>query len=181
MPNAGTNVSITLKNTGKASGSIADQVIYRWLNAQNQVIFTSHPVSLTQNVNANSSLTETIPVSAPAQPGTYTLQWDMVQGSTIFSSQGAQVQNTSILIARYAESFSSTGLPTTFTLGATLKINVSVQNKGAMTWPAGGSSPVTLHYSWLIRIRSQKHNILAHAEGCSNQHYVVLRNANSYE
>src|SRR5437764_11125200 len=27
----------------------------------------------------------------------------------------------------------------------------------------------------LIRIRSQKHHILAHAEGCSSQHYVVLR------
>lgn len=35
--------------------------------------------------------------------------------------------------------------------------------------------------SILIRIRSQKHNILAHAEGCSSQHYVVLRNANSYQ
>lgn len=55
----------------------------------------------------------------------------------------------SVEVARYAESISATALPTTLPPGATIQLNVMVQNKGAMTWSATGSAAVTLGYQWL--------------------------------
>ena len=153
LPGGTSTVNMTLTNssnfTWHASGADAVQVIYRWLNAQNQVIATGNAVSLPQDVAANASVTVSVPVAAPASPGSYTLQWDLTQGAKSFSQQGAQVKNDAVVVARYAEAFNTTTLPGTLTPGATVQLTVSVQNKGALTWPAGGSSPVTLSYHWL--------------------------------
>ena len=153
LPNSTTNVNLTLKNTSnftwKATGTGAVEVLYRWLNAQKQVIATGNPAVLQQDVNPNASLTVTVPVHTPVQDGSYTLQWDMLQGSKTFSQQGAQVHNDSVEVARYTEVFGPLPLPTTLTPGATIHISVNVQNKGTITWPASGSAPVTLGYYWL--------------------------------
>ncbi|MFL5700522.1 MAG: peptidoglycan DD-metalloendopeptidase family protein [Ktedonobacteraceae bacterium] len=153
LPNSTTNVNLTLKNTSnftwKATGTGAVEVLYRWLNAQKQVIATGNPSVLDQDVNPNVSVTVTMPVHTPTQEGSYTLQWDMLQGSKTFSQQGAQVHNDSVEVARYTEVFGPLPLPTTLTPGASIHISVNVQNKGAITWPASGSAPVTLGYYWL--------------------------------
>lgn len=153
LPNGTTAVHLTVTNTSnftwEASGTKSVQLIYRWLDAQNSVVATSNPVTLPQNVNVGSSLNLTIPVQTPVQAGSYTLQWDMMQGTTIFSKQGAQVRNDSILVARYAEVFASPSLPTTLTPGASVNVTINVQNKGAMTWPASGDARVTPRYHWL--------------------------------
>ncbi len=153
LPGATNTVNITLKNTSNftwsASGSDAVQVIYRWLNAQNQVIATGTPASLPQDVAANASVSLTVPVQAPAQAATYTLQWDMIQDSMPFSQNGAQVKNDTVSVALYGEKFSPLSLPSTLTPGAAIQAQVSVQNTGALTWPASGSNSVTLGYTWL--------------------------------
>ena len=153
LPNSTASVSVTFKNTGNftwnADGSSAVQAVYRWLNSQNQVIATGRAVALSQNVNVNASTTLNMLVQTPTQAGTYTLQWDMVQNGKAFSQVGAQAHNDSVEVVGYAESFSTTGLPTTLPPGVTVQVNVTVQNKGAMTWPARGSAQVTLGYSWV--------------------------------
>ena len=153
IPGSTTPVNITLVNssnfTWSAAGANAVQVIYRWLNAQNQVIATGNPVALPQDVTVNASLSVSVPLVAPAQPGAYTLQWDMQQGSTTFSHMGAQVKNDQVEVARYAESFSPTSLPGMLTPGASIQLNVGAQNRGALAWPAMGSTQVTLGYHWL--------------------------------
>ncbi|MFL5657875.1 MAG: peptidoglycan DD-metalloendopeptidase family protein, partial [Ktedonobacteraceae bacterium] len=69
LPNSTTNVNLTLNNTSnftwKATGTGAVQVLYRWLNAQKQVIATANPVALHQDVNPNASVTLTVPVQTP--------------------------------------------------------------------------------------------------------------------
>ncbi len=153
LPSSTSSVSITFNNssnfTWSATGASAVQGVYRWLNSQNQVVATGNTIALPQNVAVNASVALNVAVQTPVQAGAYTLQWDMVQGGKAFSQQGAHVRNDSVEVARYAESISATALPTTLPPGATIQVNVTVQNKGAMTWPATGSAQVTLGYQWL--------------------------------
>lgn len=153
LPGSTTPVKITLTNesnfTWSASGANAAQVVYRWLNAQNQVVASGNPADLPQDVAVNATVSLTVPVVAPSQPGAYTLQWDMQQGSTVFSSKGAQVKNDQVEVARYAESFVSASLPGMLPPGASIQLNVGAQNKGALAWPASGNAPITLAYHWL--------------------------------
>ncbi len=153
LPGSSTPVNITLSNTSNftwsASGAGAVQVIYRWLNAQKQVVLTGSPTSLSGDMAANASANLTIHVQTPVQPGTYTLQWDMQQGTKAFSQLGAQVKNDTVNVARYGEVFGGTALPGVLTPGASVQLTVNVQNKGAMTWLSSGSAQVTLGYQWL--------------------------------
>lgn len=153
VPGSTTPVNLTLVNgsnfTWSVSGANAVQIIYRWLNAHNQVIATGHPVALPQDVAVNAHVSVSVPVAAPALPGAYTLQWDMQQGSTVFSHAGAQVKNDQVEVARFAESFGPNSLPSMLTPGASLQLNVAAQNRGTMPWPSAGSAQVTLGYHWL--------------------------------
>src|SRR5947209_4771384 len=58
----------------QTTGTGAVEVLYRWLNAQNQVIATSNPAVLSQDVNPGASATVTVPVQAPTRGGPYTLE-----------------------------------------------------------------------------------------------------------
>lgn len=49
---------------------------------------------------------------------------------------------------RYSEDFAGNQLPTTLTPGATVHMNVRVQNKGVMPWSANNAGKVTLAYQW---------------------------------
>ena len=102
LPGGSAQVKLTLKNTSNftwsASGATNVQVLYRWVNARGQTVATSSPFALTQNVEAGNALSFTATIQAPMQFGTYTLQWDMQQGTTIFSQQGAQVKSDSVQI-----------------------------------------------------------------------------------
>ena len=153
VPGSTTSLNMTLTNTSNftwsAAGANPVQVVYRWLNAQNQVVATGTSVALPHDVTVNAAVSLAVPVVAPAQPGAYTLQWDMQQGSTVFSSKGAQVKNDQVEVARYAESFGPASLPGMLPPGASIQLNMGAQNKGALVWPAAGSAPVTLTYHWL--------------------------------
>ncbi len=105
LPGGLAQVKLTLKNTSNftwsANGSTSVQpvqVIYRWLNARGQTVATSRPLALAQSVDAGNSISFTTTIRAPMQFGAFTLQWDIQQGSTIFSRQGAQVKNDNVQI-----------------------------------------------------------------------------------
>lgn len=95
-------VSLVLKNTSnflwKAQGPKAVQLIYRWLDRQGHVISTSQPTVLAQDLAVNAAEPAQVNVQVPTQPGTYTLQWDLVQGTQVFSQKGAQLKNDSVTV-----------------------------------------------------------------------------------
>lgn len=99
---ASATVDLTLQNTSnfpwRAQGQDAVQLVYRWLDSQNNVISTSKPVALTQDLAAQASEQLTTSIQAPTQAGTYTLQWDLVQGKRIFSKLGAKPKNDSVTV-----------------------------------------------------------------------------------
>ena len=97
--------TLTIKNTSNFTwlssnldGTSATQMLYRWVDGQGHTVMTSNPITLSQNVNVGSAITMTVNVQAPAQQGNFTLQWDMVQGTTIFSQHGASVKADSVQI-----------------------------------------------------------------------------------
>ncbi len=95
-------LTLTLQNTGnfpwQAQSQNAVQLIYRWLDSQGHVVSTSQPVSLARDLKAGASEPVQISVQAPAQGGTYTLQWDLIQGTRVFSKLGAQVKQDTVTV-----------------------------------------------------------------------------------
>ncbi len=126
------NVNLTLKNTSNftwdASGNSAVQPLYRWQNAQGQTIATG-TLTLPQNVDAGNTVTLSATIHTPTQSGTYTLQWDMNQGSIVFSQHGAtpftrQLTITATLPETYYFAEGYTGAGTSESLALT---NLSAQ------------------------------------------------------
>ena len=101
-PGGNAAVNLTLTNTSNfpwpAQGLHAVQIIYRWLDSQGHTLTTSSPVSLAQDLAVNATTTSTISVQAPGQAGAYTLQWDLIQGTQVFSQQGALPKNDSVTV-----------------------------------------------------------------------------------
>ena len=102
--NAGgsTTLNLTLQNTGnfpwQAQSQNAVQLIYRWLDDQGHVVSTGQPVSLAHDLKADATEALQVNVQAPTQPGTYTLQWDLVQGTRVFSKLGARTKEESVTV-----------------------------------------------------------------------------------
>lgn len=105
LPGSTMSSTLTLKNTSNFSwlasssnGVSATQLLYRWVDGQGHTVMTSNPIPLPQTVAVGSSMTMTVTVQAPSSQGTFTLQWDMIQGTTVFSQHGAQVKADSVQI-----------------------------------------------------------------------------------
>ena len=95
-------VNLTLQNTSsfpwQARDQNAVQLVYRWLDDQGHVVTTGQPISLTQDLKVNASELLQASVQAPKQAGTYTLQWDLIQGKRVFSKLGVQPKNDSVTV-----------------------------------------------------------------------------------
>ena len=104
MPTGGNaTVNLTLTNTSSfpwpAQGLNAVQIIYRWVDGQGHTLITSSPISLAQDLPVNATASSTITLQAPVQAGAYTLQWDLMQGTQVFSQQGALPKNDNVTVA----------------------------------------------------------------------------------
>ncbi len=91
-------------------------------------------------------------VRAPAKPGYYTLELDMVEGtsnwfakynSPVWRSVGVQIG------PRYRAAWLSVNSPVEGAAGETVTFPVTVRNDGALIWPQNGDNPVHLTYKWL--------------------------------
>lgn len=95
-------VDLTLTNTSTfdwpAQDQNAVQLLYRWLDNQGRVVFTSQPILLAQDLAVNATEPIEVNVQVPAQAGSYTLQWDLIQGTQAFLSAGAQPKNDSVTV-----------------------------------------------------------------------------------
>lgn len=95
-------INLTLTNTGNFSwpveGAHAVQLIYRWIDSQGHALSTSPPIALAQDLAVHAATRCAINVTAPAQAGAYTLQWDLLQDGQSFSQAGAQPKNDSVTV-----------------------------------------------------------------------------------
>ena len=205
LPGSAMHVQMALNNTSNftwdATGTNAVQLTYQWFNAQNQSVcveggsYQQHVISsstnstncppttvpLPQNADPNTSVNVAATVQTPTASGTYTLQWDMVQGSTVFSGTGAQAKNDTVNVTGYAKVYSPlssvSALPKTyyFAEGYT---GTGTAEYLSLTNPATSIAHVTITYLYAgaaARTRSysvtaQSHSVLdINVEAGANQ------------
>jgi len=111
---------------------------------------TDQRVVLPTSVAPNSSITLSVTVTAPTTPGTYTLEYQMVQEGVAWFSQFLDTSQTvgSAAPARQA-TISVSGQPSFFQHGFSAPVQVTLTNTGTSSWMAGEPTPVHLgiHFS----------------------------------
>lgn len=97
-----TTINLTLTNSSSfpwpAQGLNAVQIFYRWLDSRGHAVASSSPTSLAHDLAVNASESCALSIQAPQQPGSYTLQWDLMQGTRTFSQQGATAKNEKVTV-----------------------------------------------------------------------------------
>jgi len=154
--------NLRLKNTGSMKwyyqGPNAIGVGYRWIDDQGNTVSipTSQPggalTSLPYDVDPGRSAGVVAQVQSPVVPGTYTLQWDLVQGNSLwFSTQGSRPLDVGVIVARpsYAATFTARSHPNNMIVGQLYTVSISIRNTGTLTWALGGRNPVKLGYHWI--------------------------------
>jgi F5/8 type C domain len=148
---------VTMRNDGRATwsqtGTQAVRLGYRWIDTSGNAAEGAERTDLPQAVA--SAETVTLPaarVRAPAKPGYYTLELDLVKGvSDWFAAQGSPSWRLGQVCVgtRYRAAWLSVGAPAEGMIGETVTFPVKIRNDGALIWPSTGNNPVNLTYKWL--------------------------------
>ena len=196
LPSSTAHVNVTLNNTSNftwnTTGSNVVQLTYQWFNAQNQPVCSfngsdrQHVVSQNNNVNCppttvplpqdvapNASVNMAANVQTPAATGTYTLQWDMVQGTIVFSQQGAKVRNDAVNITTSGNVFSPLSASAYAALSRTYYFAEGYTGTGtteylSLTNPATSTANVTITFLYQgaaavtrgYTVAAQSHSVL---------------------
>jgi hypothetical protein len=157
---ATTNASVSFTNTGtltwSAGGANPVRFAYHWRNGACPGTTTAVWDGQRTNLAGNVAQSQTVSglnatIAAPATPGTYCLQYDLVrEGITWFSTQGAaiQTQTVSVTTPVYGVTWGAENMPGTVQAGSTTSSSVSFTNAGTLTWASGGANPVRFSYHW---------------------------------
>ena len=131
-----------------------------WVKGSDSVLYVSGQVGQGQSYTFNYQ------ISAPATPGQYTVlfdlhdDWDVTIAGNEYTgwfggkpkAGGGTIQDMSIPInveTTYGVHYSPVAAPTVMGAGSTAAIQVTAENTGDFTWPAGGNNPVHISYHWL--------------------------------
>ncbi|HVB21154.1 MAG TPA: DUF5719 family protein [Ktedonobacteraceae bacterium] len=211
QPSGTTHVNLTLNNTSNftwnATGSNAVQLTYQWFNAQNQPVcpfggaYRQHVVSqnnntscppttvpLPQNVAPNASVNMSASVQTPATTGTYTLQWDMAQGNTVFSQQGAKVKSDTVNVTTSGNVLSPLSASAYATLSRTYYFAEGYTGTGtteylSLTNPSSSTANVTITFLYQGKaavtrsytVAPQSHRVLdINQEAGANQSFGMI-------
>jgi subtilisin family serine protease len=147
-------VNLSVTNTGTKTWPVTGAnpvfVSYRWRNSSNQVVGTPHFTLLPHAVDPGGSVTVSAQLSAPGAPGTYTLEWDLVEKDiTWFSWQGVTPLSTTVTVGQpYGVAWVSHGTPGALAPGQVVAVDLNLTNTGTKPWPVTGANPVYISYRW---------------------------------
>jgi hypothetical protein len=148
---------VTMRNDGRATwsqtGTQAVRLGYRWIDTGGNAAEGAERTDLPQAVASGETVTlPAARVRAPAKPGYYTLELDLVKGvSDWFAAQGSPSWRLAQVCVgtRYRAAWLSVGAPAEGMIGETVTFPVKIRNDGALIWPSTGNNPVNLTYKWL--------------------------------
>lgn len=147
---------VGLANSSSFTWSAADptnavRLAWSWSSPSLTPVATpSGTLPLPADVPAGASATVTGVVVAPSTAGPYTLRFDLVRGTTAFSSKGVAPASVAAVVGSgLGATYAAPAGTASFDLGTPGSVTVSVTNTGSVTWPAGGPTPVHLSYHWL--------------------------------
>jgi hypothetical protein len=153
------SLPVTITNTGTGTFPVTSSypvnLGYHWNNAAGvTVVWDGARTKLPSDLPPGQTVTVTAQVVAPANPGLYSLRFDLVQeGVSWFSLKGAAPADFSVsvagqLVPAYGAGYSS-GVPTAAIAATSTTVPIILTNNSNFTWPAAGANPVTLSYHWL--------------------------------
>ena len=131
-------VSVVLTNDGTTTWSAGAN--YR-LVAQSPPGSTNWgivQVGLPGNVARSNTVTLAFNVTAPANPGSYNFQWQMMRGAAVFGATTPLVA-VKVVGNTDASGFVTQSVPGIMTAGQTYPVSVSLTNTGNTTWTAGAN------------------------------------------
>jgi len=159
-PNQTMTGRVVVRNTGSLTWAQAGEnkmrLNYKWFDAQGQekLIFPYENIPLPQNVAPGQSVTfENVQILAPADPGQYTLRWDMVhEGVTPFSAQNAATRSMSVSVQPVAPQYLAEWIefPTLPTLAPnqTTTVRLTLRNAGTQPWVNTPPNSIHPFYRW---------------------------------
>jgi hypothetical protein len=151
-------VLVEVKNAGALPwppvGAQAVRLGCRWLDAQgNEVpVADAQTWPVPRQIEPGQVATfRDLVLTAPAQPGSYRLVWDLLQAGTWLSSRGVAVMERAVqVMAReYGVVWQVlTPWPAWLPPDAVQQVDLLLHNTGSRPWAAGGRTPVHLAYTW---------------------------------
>ncbi|WP_426194211.1 RHS repeat-associated core domain-containing protein [Massilia sp. DWR3-1-1] len=133
-------VTVTMVNTGTTTWSSAGTYGLGAVNPHNNTTWGTARIALPASVAPGQGVTLTFSVTAPAVPGTYNLQWQMVQDSLEWF--GAQSSNVAVAVSAPAPRNGAQAVELRvppLTQGQVAVLSVTMQNTGSTTWAAGSN------------------------------------------
>jgi hypothetical protein len=128
--------TLTMRNTGTIQWSPATHFCLGSQNPQDNTRFGTSRAQLTQSVAPGALATFQITISAPASPGTYNFQWQMLQEGVQWFGQ--KTPNLPIIVQAAPQpndaAFVSQTIDAQFDPGDTASVTVTMRNTGTHAW-----------------------------------------------
>ncbi|QQP98573.1 RHS repeat domain-containing protein [Lysobacter enzymogenes] len=139
---AGATYSVTVRmlNTGSSVWRVGELHRLGSQNPRDNWNWGRGRADMTSDVAPGAVATFNFDVVAPATPGTYDFQWQMLQEGVQWF--GAATTNLAILVRAPLErdaEIVSQSVPSSMTVGLTYPVNIKVRNTGTATWTVAGS------------------------------------------
>ena len=150
-------VNLQARNTGslrwRADGTSAVRLTYLWLAGDGRVVDKATlPTALPYDVLPGQTAALSARLQSPADPGEYTLVWDLEQaGGRRFAEMGNLGLKTTVMVGAptHGVRWEQARHPVEMVVDATYAADLRLTNIGAMTWPADGPDKVRLGYHWV--------------------------------
>jgi hypothetical protein len=128
-------VSVTMRNTGNTTWSAGDMYRLGAQNAQDNATWGVSRVELPSSVVPGQNVAFNFNVTAPAIPGSYNFQWQMVEDFVEWF--GARTQNVVVRGGANDAAFVEQTVPPNMTAGQQYPVTITMANTGTTTWRAG--------------------------------------------
>ncbi len=149
-------LSIQLHNVGGrtwlARGDAPVTIVHQWLDGQGRSVQPTLRVLLPRDVPPNDRITIKLPLLAPGEAGSYTLQVDMAEEGRLFFSQQGNTPLRQVLEVERAQNVPDWSaqwllidMPDELSVGQLGQINVQLRNVGQRIW---SRNDVRLGYRW---------------------------------
>jgi hypothetical protein len=131
------DVSVTMKNSGTTTWTAAKnyRLGVRPDTAASTWRFTGRvDLSSTESIAPGATKTFSFRLQAPSTPGSYSLQWRMVEEMVEWFGDTSPLINVTVGAPPNNAAFVSQSVPTNMIAGQTYSVSVTVQNTGSKTW-----------------------------------------------
>lgn len=122
-----------------------------WLDADGKIVsWDAARADLPKDIAPMDSISQDLQITAPDEPGAYTLVVDLVQEGVVwFASRGSEPARLEVNVAppTFRAHFDG-ALPATARAGQIAHVPLTVRNDGPFDWNATGDDPVNISHHW---------------------------------